>query len=393
MGKNTDEFFIKKREWSKVKDQILECYLKPYFSKIKITKKGIVYIDGFAGKGKFDDGSDGSPLIAHSIGEEILLNSDIKYIFIENQYSQELINNVNKFGDCEVINGNYEDNIEKIIDSSYGKNVFLYIDPFGIRNIKYHYLKKMNTSGLHSAEFLMNLNSFGFIREGCRLMRLILENIDNDYEKSIDYQEETTKNTIENMNSFAGGDYWQSIITRLKNKSINGFQAEKEFSNIYCDMVKKECKFKYVINIPIRTKCGTPPKYRLVFGTNNIDAIILMNDNMCNRFEEIKNIQNCGCITLFMENSENEIISKDVIRNNLYELISENYVDYYDLFISYINKHGITKTSIINSCLKELELEQMISIKREPASTQKGKKSKFILPEKGKMSFIKKIEV
>ena len=55
MGKNTDDFFKEKKEWSKVKDDILGCYLKPYFTKIQYTKKEIIYIDGFSGKGKFDD--------------------------------------------------------------------------------------------------------------------------------------------------------------------------------------------------------------------------------------------------------------------------------------------------------------------------------------------------
>jgi hypothetical protein len=33
MQKNTKDFFVKKKEWSEVKDALLECYLKPYFTK------------------------------------------------------------------------------------------------------------------------------------------------------------------------------------------------------------------------------------------------------------------------------------------------------------------------------------------------------------------------
>ena len=32
MNKNTKDFFKKKKEWSKVNDEILACYLKPYFT-------------------------------------------------------------------------------------------------------------------------------------------------------------------------------------------------------------------------------------------------------------------------------------------------------------------------------------------------------------------------
>ena len=64
MSKDNSKFFEKKKVWSVVKDDLLGCYLVPYFSKLFRTRKPILYVDCFAGKGKFDDGSDGSPLVA-----------------------------------------------------------------------------------------------------------------------------------------------------------------------------------------------------------------------------------------------------------------------------------------------------------------------------------------
>lgn len=77
MSKDSKEFFVKKNEWSVIKDELLACYLKPYFSKILTTKKPVNYVDCFAGKGKFDDGSKGSPLIALDIISNCLLASNI----------------------------------------------------------------------------------------------------------------------------------------------------------------------------------------------------------------------------------------------------------------------------------------------------------------------------
>ena len=64
MAKKNDDFFVEKKPWSEVKDQLLGCYLKPYIAKILHTRKPLIYVDCFAGKGKFDDGKQGSPLIA-----------------------------------------------------------------------------------------------------------------------------------------------------------------------------------------------------------------------------------------------------------------------------------------------------------------------------------------
>ena len=80
MSKNTKDFFKKKKEWSKVKDEILACYLKPYFTKIQYTKKKIIYIDGFAGVGIFEDGTLGSPLIAYNIAKEVGTELNIELI-------------------------------------------------------------------------------------------------------------------------------------------------------------------------------------------------------------------------------------------------------------------------------------------------------------------------
>ena len=67
MAKRNDDFFKEKKPWSEVKDELLGCYFKPYVSKILHTYKPLVYVDCFAGKGKFDDGKPGSPIIALKI--------------------------------------------------------------------------------------------------------------------------------------------------------------------------------------------------------------------------------------------------------------------------------------------------------------------------------------
>ena len=88
MAKKNDDFFKIKKEWSKVKDDILACYFKPYVSKILHTYKPLVYVDCFAGKGRFDDGSLGSPLIAlkiieECIGSTTMRNPNVETFFID----------------------------------------------------------------------------------------------------------------------------------------------------------------------------------------------------------------------------------------------------------------------------------------------------------------------
>jgi len=64
MPKDNKDFFKTKNRWSEIKDRLLGCYLTPYFQKALKTGQPIFYVDCFAGKGKFEDGKSGSPIIA-----------------------------------------------------------------------------------------------------------------------------------------------------------------------------------------------------------------------------------------------------------------------------------------------------------------------------------------
>ena len=55
--------------------------------------------------------------------------------------------------------------MKKILDilkNKRGQNVFLYIDPYGIRALDTALFDKFQTYGFNSFEMLINFNSFGF---------------------------------------------------------------------------------------------------------------------------------------------------------------------------------------------------------------------------------------
>ena len=122
MAKNQRDFFKKKNEWSEIKDTLLRCYLPQYFQKLLVSGKPIFYIDCFAGKGKFDDGNDGSPLIAMQIINERLgmsrisrKNNAIVPCFIELNHAADLEQNLMlhpyQYGTPQVVDGKFEDTV------------------------------------------------------------------------------------------------------------------------------------------------------------------------------------------------------------------------------------------------------------------------------------------
>lgn len=174
MSKKNDNFFVVKKPWSKVKDELLRCYFKPYVQKILYTYKPLIYIDCFAGKGRFDDGNPGSPLIALDIINQCIASTtmngqpQIGAVFIDLNYASDLEVNLKDYSGVKIVSGKYEEQIDSLLKGKEGCNVFMYIDPYGIKALNCSKFDEFARGRFNSVELLVNMNSFGFIREGCQ---------------------------------------------------------------------------------------------------------------------------------------------------------------------------------------------------------------------------------
>lgn len=381
-------FFIDKKPWSEVKDQLLGCYFKPYVSKILHTYKPLVYVDCFAGKGKFDDGNPGSPLIALNIVNECLdtttmVDAQISMTFIDLNYADELKENLKDYPWVTVISGKYEDNIKEILKDKRGSNVFLYIDPYGIKALQCSMFDSFANSNFNSIEMLINMNSFGFIREVCNALETSLSLDDPTiFEDLVEY--DTTKMTasdksIQDLNEIAGGDYWRDIIEDYKAGLIDGYQAEEYFAEQYCQRLMNS--FTYVLNMPLRIRRGQRPKYRMIHATNHPEGCLLMVDNICNRWEAWQNVQSGGQMSLFQEDPNNHIINESDIESKAIDHFSqcESWTSLNEAMSIFFMKYGpICKTRVIRDLLKKFEKDGRLLVSRYPKVTDKGRPTKFM---------------
>lgn len=372
------DFFKEKKEWSFVKDDLLGDYLKLYFSKILRTGRPTIYVDCFAGKGKFGDGHKGSPLIALEIAKEAMekchgRNEGIVCNFVEKKFGDELLENVKGYN-CKVFHSTYDDEFLKIIKNIKGKNIFVYIDPFGIKHIHFDKFKKLVNSNASSCELLLNLNSFGFIREGCRILKT--KPLDDSIPVIEDGDESSDINDIENMNRIANGTYWQDIIHDYDNGYIDGYEAEEQFVNEYCKQLSGI--FEYVLQIPIKVKMKNHPKYRMIYATNHSHGYIEMADNMNKRWKYMQLRARDGQISLFDIDFENGVIISD-IDDIIVQGLSGEFISYESFLCSVIEKEGTYfSVSEINAAVKNAEKAGKIEVLRIPATTPTGKKATWI---------------
>ena len=370
---NTQNFFAHKKEWSVIKDAVFDYYLSPYIPKILATHKPLVIVDCFAGKGKFDDGSEGSPLIiSRHIKEAIDKgNNNVLGIFIEKKYVADLKQALKGHLNCEVWDGTFEKNLDELLKLDSKSNVFVYIDPYGIKSLDFNRFEEIKKKGFNSLEMLLNFNAFGFLREACRLLTFDDLSFDGiPIEDSEDDYEADDANTIENMNRIANGDYWKDIVERFRGEKGGMIKAEELFVDEYVKRFKH--LFSLTVNIPVRFKTWNIPKYRLIFGTNNADGLILMTNNMNKKWTSIFNDYEGKQALLFAEISKEEDL-----RDSILKLLPANgsSLRLEKILVLLIEKHGISYSEKEYKDVIRKMAGKEITIKRDPEHTPTGKKA------------------
>lgn len=97
-------------------------------------------------------------------------STQIEATFIDLNYADDLRTNLQKYLWGNIISGKYEDNLANVLQGKERCNVFLYIDPYGIKALKCSVFDGLSKKHFNSIELLINMNSFGFIREACHAL-------------------------------------------------------------------------------------------------------------------------------------------------------------------------------------------------------------------------------
>lgn len=257
------KFFDEKKTWSLMKDRILGWYLVPYVSKVKRFAKTVVVVDGFAGYGIYEDGSEGSPLIICRVLDELkkAQGADVLGIFIEKDPTcfTELEKNLRSYRDSGLavtLHGDFKTVAPRVAALVSESPTLFYIDPFGIKGLEFDrlekILRKVHTS---STEVLVNFSYKALLREA-------------------DAVPDLAANVM-------GGTYFQDV---LRDPIITRAQKEAKIVQLYEDRYRKY--FAYVGSCPVLYKDDRSAKYHLLFGTGHFDGFKLMNTRMGDIYRE-----------------------------------------------------------------------------------------------------------
>ncbi|MHC4061131.1 MAG: three-Cys-motif partner protein TcmP [Planctomycetota bacterium] len=285
IGHKADKSFFKsKRQWSKRKDTILECYLPPYLAKIATQSAPILIVDAFAGPGRFGDGEPGSPLIiCQNIQTALLKGLSVPVSVMCIEAEEELFLRLSKslalFPFATAIHGKFGDHIEVIERKAKNHSIFLYVDPWTVEGLDWQRMDRVFqhlSISKTSIEILLNFNAPSFVRRGLAALRLVVPESDPQIE---DFEEIdaafATPPSVECLNVVVGGDWWHPILS-----SSATFTAKvQSLTNGLCARLSQ--RFSEVGQHSIKAlPHHTVPKYSLIFASRHPDALILMNDQM-----------------------------------------------------------------------------------------------------------------
>ena len=130
-------FFKEQQGAAVIKHGILRRYLPIFTRKTGSTAPGarVVYLDGYAGPGAYDDGTPGSPILAAATAEMLQETRRLRCLYVERSriYCDRLNSELAKHShDFRVLHGSIEDRLDECLVEARGSPLLAFFDPFGL---------------------------------------------------------------------------------------------------------------------------------------------------------------------------------------------------------------------------------------------------------------------
>ena len=311
MSESSEDFFEGKRPWSIIKDEVLKSYMSPYIAKVNKRGQRILLIDGYAGPSTFGDGKPGSPVIICQAAEKFAKgNYQAIFINIDQTYHNTLTQVIHQEGWSNSVKTRLGDStvlLQQLAASLTNQTVFLYIDPFGLKECEFALLKPfLDRNRKFSTEIVLTMQM-------PIVHRLATRHAVEDGRQD----EQIIKSYHQRLTKVFGGEYWQDIMWQQ-----NVSSEEREFQLIKAYQDKLTQYLAFVGSCPVRLQTDKRIKYFIVFASGHEDSMLLMNDIMVNAyFAKMHEAAYAG--TLFEETDWREMRSTKGLDEAIIQTVAE----------------------------------------------------------------------
>lgn len=266
MPQDAEEFANEMKEWSRWKHEILDKYLGA-FAAILQWHQTIYVVDGFAGAGRYEDGSEGSAIrsarLASRIEADSKRNYSLRCINVEENdlVFATLEKNLKEYGDLvDNWHGSFSDYVESIVAKVAEQPTLFFLDPFGVKGLEWEKLfpifQRKSSRFAHVVTELL-------IRFDVRAVSLMAGHFAANSPSSLSNQK-----SLLDIFGLSSVEDWNNLIKHTGNNPSSLVEA-------YCTKLREH--FEYAVPMPVRRTDTGQLKYYLIFATRHEKAVSEMN--------------------------------------------------------------------------------------------------------------------
>ncbi len=252
------------------KHEILRQYVPPYVAKVGSTANGnrVMLVDGFAGRGRFEDGTKGSAEYFLAAARDLpRAKASVRLFEVNAADAARLADLVAEYrtagvdatSECVDV----RDRIEAVVDEAVGIPLFILLDPCG-QNLPYETLARIlrdkRPGQRPSTEVLLNLSADFTRRIGGTLHAGYVD----------------AKGLI-TMDTMMGGDWWRGLALDVHASTPDRTwgAAADAVALEYTRRLADEAKMGGAVT-PVRRKPENQPTYHLAYLTRNNEGLWVM---------------------------------------------------------------------------------------------------------------------
>jgi three-Cys-motif partner protein len=267
-------FFVSRKAAAVLKHEILRQYVVPFVSKVgrNATDRRVVYLDGYAGPGCYDDGTPGSPALVLDSAARVSEFRTLDCVFVEKKRSDferlsQLVADARTRGiSATALHGPVEEHLDDVLARASGAPLLAFLDPFGL-GLSFDHLtgrifgpqRPQNPGGWTATEVLLNFSANAVRRIGGLLTS----------QKSPRHKPAT----LAAMDVACGGQWWREEYLNSTDTGEAVERIARGFTRRVCQRIDAGAW-----TVAVRNGSHQKPVYHLVFFSRHPDGLWLFGE-------------------------------------------------------------------------------------------------------------------
>lgn len=271
MSSDTSKFHVSKQSAAVLKHAVINSYVTPFASKTGSTSQGnrVAFIDGYAGPGRYEDGTEGSgAMLLRKAKELAALNRKVECHFVENDTEtaarlRAVVAMEGQGVTHTVTDDNISTHLPRLLNQVKNVPLFVYLDPCGLpiplKEVALIF-DRPGGLGAPATEVLINLTA------GLRRFAGML------------YSDKAVPNSLKRLDEAFDGEWWRDVW-REKCPTKEGSEDQKMAAELavvegYAERLRQRAGGAGTWIIDVKPRANLKPIYYLVFATRHIDGLV-----------------------------------------------------------------------------------------------------------------------